>query len=94
MPGSPPISTTPPATMPPPSTRSNSSMPVGCRSTSDASISDKVVTGWLATNPLPPAAYRLRGAASSMDSTSVFQAPHCGHFPSHLEEAPPHSVQR
>ena len=51
MPGSPPISTTPPATMPPPSTRSSSSSPVGWRSTSLASISDSVVTGWLAIRP-------------------------------------------
>ena len=40
MPGSPPMSTTPPSTMPPPSTRSSSPMPVGVRSTSLASISE------------------------------------------------------
>jgi hypothetical protein len=47
MPGSPPISTTPPGTMPPPSTRSSSSWPVGVRITSLASISASVVTGAL-----------------------------------------------
>jgi hypothetical protein len=47
MPGSPPISVTPPGTMPPPSTRSNSSWPVGVRSTAAASISANVVTGAL-----------------------------------------------
>ncbi|CFW44741.1 Uncharacterised protein [Bordetella pertussis] len=45
MPGSPPISTTAPATSPPPSTRSNSSSPVGWRGVSRASISDKLRTG-------------------------------------------------
>ncbi|MNT08702.1 hypothetical protein D3C72_1434520 [compost metagenome] len=45
MPGSPPISTTAPATRPPPSTRSNSSRPVGWRGVSRASISDRLRTG-------------------------------------------------
>ena len=39
MPGSPPSSTSEPGTMPPPSTRSNSPMPLGMRSADDASIS-------------------------------------------------------
>ncbi len=30
---------------------------------------------------------------SATDSISVFQAPQCGHLPSHLGLVPPHSVQ-
>jgi hypothetical protein len=82
MPGSPPISTTPPSTMPPPSTRSSSSWPVGVRCTSVASMSARVVTSGV----LASEAKRFfgPGAASATDSISVFQAPQCGHLPSHL----------
>ena len=86
------MSTTPPATMPPPSTRSSSSWPVGVRSTSAASISLSVATGWLRARAwkrfLPAPA-----AASATDSSSVFQALQCGHWPSHLGLVPPHSRQ-
>ena len=41
IPGSPPISTSDPGTMPPPSTRSNSSMPEGTRDSSPESIASK-----------------------------------------------------
>ena len=58
MPGSPPISTTAPATRPPPSTRSNSSRPVGWRGVSRASISDRLRTGLL----LASGAYRWAAA--------------------------------
>ena len=64
-------------------------MPVGCRSTSLASISDSVATGWLFATDW----YRLRDGASATDSTRVFQAPQLGHLPSHFGDVPPHSVQ-
>ena len=91
MPGSPPISTTPPGTMPPPSTRSSSSWPVGERATSAASISASVATaavfasGWKRC--------RVAAADSATPSSSVFQASQCGHLPSHFGLVPPHSLQ-
>jgi peptide/nickel transport system ATP-binding protein len=90
MPGSPPISSTPPPTMPPPSARSSSSWPVGVRGTSATTISLKVATGcaW----PMPWK--RLCAPAPSARlSSSVFQASHCGHLPSHFGLLPPHSRQ-
>ena len=92
MPGSPPISTTAPATRPPPSTRSNSSRPVGWRGVSRASISDRLRTGLL----LASGAYRWAAADGADDSTvssSVFQALQCGHLPCHFAVVPPHSAQ-
>ncbi len=78
MPGSPPISTTEPGTSPPPSTRSNSSLPVGQRGTSTAATWSSHcspaagASGW---NRSPP----RTGAASAVDSISVFHALQCGH---------------
>jgi hypothetical protein len=92
MPGSPPISTTPPSTMPPPSTRSSSSMPVGVRCTSAASMSASTATSAVFAS----AAKRLRpgaAAASGAVSTRVFQASQWGHLPSQRGVVPPHSVQ-
>ncbi|MCY1356902.1 hypothetical protein D9M69_433680 [compost metagenome] len=89
MPGSPPISTTPPTFSPPPSTRSNSSMPLEKRGTSAASISDSLRTmadaasGWK----------RLDAAVSATVSTSVFHCWQCGHWPAQRGAVPPHSVQ-
>ena len=77
--------------MPPPSTRSSSSWPVGVRCTSVASMSARVVTSAV----LASEANRfLDGAVdSATDSTSVFHALQCGHLPSHLGLEPPHSLQ-
>ncbi len=82
IPGSPPSRTTPPGTSPPPSTRSNSSMP-GRRS-----------AGCCVASTLARAAHRAgragdapgsaSPAAPRSVSTSVFQAPQCGHWPCHL----------
>ena len=92
MPGSPPISATPPGTMPPPSTRSSSSKPVGVRAVSTASISLSVATAlvlarawkrWFLAPPL----------GSATPSMRVFQAPQPGHLPSHLALVAPHSLQ-
>jgi hypothetical protein len=91
IPGSPPISTTPPATSPPPSTRSNSSTPVAWRGSSRGRISASIC------RPLAPASAaksRPAGAAvSTTASTRVFHCPQPGHWPCHLGELAPHSVQ-
>jgi hypothetical protein len=92
MPGSPPISTTPPSTMPPPSTRSSSSCPVGVRSKSLASISPRVATSAVLASEAKRL-LRVEAAGSATDSISVFQAPQAGHLPSHLELVPPQSLQ-
>ena len=65
--------------------------PVGVRATSAASISDSVATGW----PLASDWKRFFAgpAASATVSSSEFQAPQCGHLPSHLALLPPHSRQ-
>ena len=36
---------------------------------------------------------RFLGVDSATPSTSVFQAPQCGHCPCHFGDSPPHSVQ-
>ena len=93
MPGSPPISTTAPSTMPPPSTRSSSSCPVGVRAISAASISLSVATGWLRARAWKRVLRVAGPAGSAIVSSSVFQALQCGHLPSHLALVPPHSLQ-
>jgi hypothetical protein len=91
MPGSPPISTTEPSTSPPPSTLSNSSMPVGIRSSSSAAT---LPSSWTSCVGASAAKRFLAGGRSaSTVSTSVFQAWQCGHCPSHFGFAPPHSLQ-
>ena len=77
--------------MPPPSTRSSSSRPVGVRAMSVAAMSpSRVISAVFASD-----ANRLRTGetGSATDSTSVFQAPQCGHLPSHLALVPPQSLQ-
>src|SRR5690606_10148675 len=88
MPGSPPIRMTAPVTSPPPSTRSNSAMPVGWRGISRASISARLRMG------LAPAsgANRWFWAGAATVSVRVFHSPQCGHLPSHLGQLPPHSL--
>ena len=93
MPGSPPISTTEPGTMPPPSTRSNSANPVGSRGTvstgtSDSRAIDEVSASMPAAGRRPPASF-----FGSRNSSSVFQAWQAGHCPSHLAVVLPHSRQ-
>ena len=62
------------------------------RGKSFASTSESVTT-----SPDPPRlAKRFAPAAfpaSTTDSTIVFQASQCGHWPCHLGDWPPHSVQ-
>lgn len=90
MPGSPPISTTPPGTSPPPSTRSNSDTPEGMRASSRASTSDSrcsLPASAIKPKRLPPA-----DTFSFTLSASVFHCWQPGHWPCHLGDCPPHSV--
>ncbi|RMU66769.1 hypothetical protein ALP24_04115 [Pseudomonas syringae pv. aptata] len=93
MPGSPPISTTEPSTRPPPSTLSSSVELVEKRGISSTLTSARVLI--CACEPVQPVR-PVGGAAaplSIMVSTSVFQAPHSLHWPAHLGNVAPHSVQ-
>src|SRR5215213_6168166 len=82
MPGSPPIRTSVPGTMPPPSTRSNSVTPEGMRTSSCGSISVKGTAETSRSLKLlrPPA----RRVGCDFSSTREFHSPHSGHLPSHL----------
>ena len=94
MPGSPPSSTSDPGTTPPPSTRSNSSMPVESR-TALARLDVGVQRGARATRPAARSGWRAprpRGSAAR-SSTSVFQPPHSAQRPIHLGACAPHSWQ-
>ena len=96
IPGSPPTSTSEPATMPPPSTLSSSLIPVDIRSVSlvlisasfDGSLfpSDTICTG----APLPFAVFVF--ATGSSDA--VFHSRHAGHCPNHFADSYPHSLQK
>ncbi len=80
IPGSPPISTTEPGTTPPPSTRENSSIATGRRSSTSLPISTSRRGCDCADNPCGI----LRAVAVSgmtTSSTMEFQAPHCGQRP-------------
>src|SRR6185369_1476453 len=85
MPGSPPISTSVPGTMPPPRTRSNSVTPDGRRRSSCGSISVNATA--LTSRSLNPLLPRRDGCVFS--STNEFHSPHSGHLPSHLPERCP-----
>src|SRR5216117_1213627 len=85
MPGSPPTSTTEPATSPPPSTRSSSARPVERRSAAPAVT---VASG----RGFSPRAARARGSGSA-SSTIVLHAPQPGHCPSQRGAAWPHCWQ-
>src|SRR5262245_27388200 len=93
MPGSPPSSTSEPGTTPPPSTRSNSSLPVDRRTPVAVSTSAYSFAALVLEN----CAHRLfaLGAAATdsvaRSSTSEFQAPHSAQRPSHFGDCAPHS---
>ena len=94
-PGSPPSSTSEPGTMPPPSTRSNSPMPLEMRSACEASISEYRRAPCAA---LPGSAYRCpcgrpAGDSSTRSSTSEFHAPQSVQRPCHFGDCVPHSWQ-
>ncbi len=95
IPGSPPMRTSEPGTMPPPSTRSNSSMPDGTRDSSPESIASKGfglegLEGSVACSgrPLPGG-----GASSWRSSARLFHSPQSGQRPSHLELSKPQAWQ-
>src|SRR5215218_3900594 len=104
IPGSPPTSTMDPGTIPPPSTKSNSSMPVLSRCASEPTTwLSRVVATTVPPAPNdpapptrralpPPLAARTLGAAVS--STSVSHSPQTSHRPAHFGWSAPHSVQR
>ena len=77
--------------MPPPSTRSSSSWPVGVRAMLVASMSPSAIT--VAVLASDANRFLVGVLLSATDSISVFQALQAGHLPSHLGLVPPHSVQ-
>ena len=87
-PGSPASNTAAPATMPPPSTRSNSSTPVLRRADAVVDTSGSGTAGADAT------VARVAGPAVALASTTVPHAWHSPHRPTHLTAVQPHSVQR
>src|SRR4029077_10205941 len=79
--------------MPPPSTRSNSSMPVeilACCSSSMSEYSRAVLAPLAAAYRCPAEAPTL---SVGLSSTNEFQAPQSRHCPSHLLDCAPHSWQ-
>src|SRR5688572_16255038 len=98
MPGSPPTSTTAPSTRPPPSTRSNSPIPVDTRASSLWRTSFSAVTFGASILPIQPSRRALpaaftEAAGSTTNSLNVFHAPHSPHWPCHLLWSAPHSLQ-
>ena len=99
MPGSPPMSTSDPGTTPPPSTRSNSSIPVVRRADTTVSMSSysrgpAVAASEYRAPALADAAPAPAVAGTARSSTSEFHAPHSGQRPSHFCDCAPHSWQR
>src|SRR3954470_9020169 len=90
MPGAPPISTSDPGTSPPPSTRSNSPMPVLNRSTLGDSTWPSGI-GFRARPAGRPLA--ARDAAARFSSAIVFHSPQPGQRPCHLGLSCPHELQ-
>ena len=84
IPGEPPISTSEPGTMPPPSTLSSSPIPVRRRSCSAAATS-RSATGFTVARPPvrepPEPRPRVAAAVFRTSSTSVFHSPQPGHCP-------------
>src|SRR5262249_44823661 len=89
MPGSPPIRMAEPGTSPPPTTRSNSAMPVARRA---SSAGLPLRAGSSMQRPLPPLS-PLGGASVAASSTIAFQAPQASQRPDHFGAAAPHSWQ-
>src|SRR5919108_4291956 len=98
IPGEPPIRTIEPGTIPPPSTRSNSSLPVGSRSTSINSTSESFTGVGALVRPEPPGRrLPVRPIVSEpplfSSSTRLFQAPQPGQRPIQDGATCPQSVQ-
>src|SRR2546423_5174436 len=88
-PGSPPIRTTLPGTMPPPSTRLSSAQASGVRAEASVGISLSRTTRAAARG----LDFDSLVAFRTWNSCSVFQARQCGHWPAQRRLSPPHSVQ-
>src|SRR5262245_7800597 len=86
MPGSPPRSTTDPATSPPPRTRSSSFIPTSMRGSSAAPTSARLRTATATVG------CEDRGCVRAL-STKVFQAPQSVHCPCHFGLSAPHASQ-
>jgi hypothetical protein len=77
--------------MPPPSTRSNSSMPDETRASDCDSISPNR-TGFTSRSRKPPRAampFDAVAAGRAFSSTKELHSPQSGHFPSHLPDCFP-----
>src|SRR5690606_31284969 len=96
IPGSPPISVTEPATRPPPSIRSNSSIPV-CRRVSASTSTLLIGIGTARTIPAAPPRKIFfpppLTPVGTFSSTRLFHSPHAPHFPSQRGKLSPHSWQ-
>ena len=90
IPGSPPTNTREPTTIPPPNTRSNSSILVLIRSSSMESTSCNVF-GTSATIRILVPVLVVFATGSSTNASQVLQPGHC---PSHLPDSNPHSLQK
>src|SRR6267142_2552102 len=88
-PGSPPIRTRLPGTIPPPSTRLSSAQASGVRAESSVGISLSGTTR-AASRALDLDSLE---AFRTWNSCKVFQARQCGHWPAQRRLSPPHSVQ-
>ena len=82
--------------MPPPSTLSSSLIPVSVLSFSSVLISFRL-TGWLAL--VKPSFLTTDNPFTAVlpatgSSTNVFQALQAGHWPYHLDDSYPHSLQK
>ena len=94
MPGSPPNSAIEPGTKPPPRTRSTSPMPDASRAASALSTTAIGVSDGDPRHGARRRCRRERRRGLATVSTSVFHAPHDGHWPAHFGEAAPHCWQR
>src|SRR4051812_25184351 len=98
MPGSPPISTSDPGTTPPPSTRSNSSMPVERRAETSVSMSSysrgpAVAASEYREVALAAPAPAPADAGTARSSTIESHAPHSMQRPVHFAVCAPHCWQ-
>src|ERR1700694_4359935 len=94
IPGAPPIRTSEPGTIPPPSTLSSSPMPVLNRRSAAAATSASATGAAAATRaPPPPGPRRPAATGLSASSTNVFHSPQLGHCPAHRRASWPQAEQ-
>ena len=97
MPGSPPTRTRDPGTIPPPSTRSSSRMPVRILTSSSAVTSFRGITFASRTDSLTLLEVTVLPFVMpllTLSSTNVFHSPHAGHCPSHFDSSCPQFWQK